>query len=457
MKKSKLLITVTNNLKYDSRVKRHSAFLAGLFDETQVLCLPLPDDTVYLTQDKLRQSFAALPPQDGLEVDLWASAEQLGVLAPLLAAYPFAGLGTDTPPPWYAQACLDAQHTMAQAAGFDLLRGALTGQMPLQQELENLHRLLGGWLHMARQIADIPADVVLCNDLDTLLGGVAHKLRHGSRLVYDAHELYFDIEPTRPPVYKHTLALLERELIQYPDAVMSVGQALVDWLQHSYAFPAPATSIPNCISHLPAAPLPPKQLDPTRIRLYYHGGSDEHRGIEFIIQALPLLDERFSLVLKCTPSDNLPRLQALAQQLGQAERIQWKPPVPAEQIVESCHADGDIALTLPNIPEEGSVVNKVSLTNKFLEYLRAGVPIVSSIHTEHNNIIARYGAGAVARDNSPAAVVDAINQVIASTQGYTAMSAGALRAAADLFDWDSCSQRLRHIFEAVREEQHHGI
>lgn len=446
----KLLICVTNNLKYDSRVKRHALFLSDLFAQTEVLCLPMDDDTAYLEQKQgLRQIFAKMPPapDEGLGVDILAIAEDLGVLAPLLSAFPFIGLGKN-PPPWFINSCLAAQSQMAEASGYTLLHEAQTGEMPIAKELESIHRTLGLWLYMAQQAVQIPADVVLCNDIDTLFCGVAHKLKYGSRLIYDAHEVYFDIEPTRPLVYKQTMAFLERELIQYPDCMMGIGQALVDWERHTFAPPCPAYSIPNCISYMPKQPLKPKALNPDNIRLYYHGASDEHRGIEFIMQALAQLDSRFSLVLKCTPSDNIPALRAYAKQLGIENRVVWKPPVPAQEIVQGCYDDGDIAFTLPNIPETGSVVNKVSLTNKFLEYLRAGVPIISSIHVEHNNIITRYGAGAVAKNNGTEAVLAAINKIIESPEGYTKMSAAAMQAADELFSWERCSQTLKEIFTA---------
>lgn len=443
-----VLVAVTNNLQYDSRVKRHSLFLSEFFDRVDIVCLPLHDGTKHLEQGGITQTFVenAFKTRRGGN-KLLERARRLGVGREVLTAFPFAGLDTMTPPKAFLELGVSLQESMLSAKSFRDVRGALCCDSNPGYDVFALRQLLNLWLNIAEFGAERPADVVLCNDLETLMLGIAHKRRYGSRLVYDAHEIYFDMAPhSHSRMHKSTMALLESELIQHADFVMGVSPGQVEWMKWMYAFSAPCAAVPNCSQYVPAVPLAPKQLDEANIRLYYHGASDPYRGIEELLCALKALPANYTAVLKCMPSEHLPVLKQMAQEPGLAGRVVWKEPVGAEQIIESCHQDGDIAFATPTASVKNCMGGVFALTNKFIEYTKAGVPVIGSTLDVQNDIIERYGAGAVIPDNTVEAILQGIETITQTKEGYTQMSAGALRAAQEVFSWEACSAQLREVF-----------
>lgn len=441
----KLLITLAGSLRYDSRVKRHAASLAPCFGETEILCQPIDEAYLWPQRGDIRQSFAPVPTlRSGVAGGgLAIRARALGLLPALVCAFPWAALSLPAPPHAFDALCHATQDTQLADEALADVRGAVC--LPdSPNDLVNLMATLGGWLDMAACAADIPADVVLCNDLDTLLCGVAHKLRHGSRLVYDAHEIYFDqTVGQQPRLWKNTLALLERELIQHADHVMGVSGSLVEWLRGSYAFSAPATVLPNISLFAPPQPYAPKQLAGGQVRLCYHGVSDDNRGIEALIEALPLLPPGYSSVLRLLPSDNVAALHTLADGLCVAARVAWPDVVPAEDIIPATRQDADIGVFTPS-PAMAQCVNyRVVLANKLIEYLKAGLPVISTPWPEHTRILNEYGAGVIVPDGSGTAVAQAAQDIAQDPVRYTQMSAAALRAADDLFGWDTGEKKLQ--------------
>lgn len=440
----KLLVTVAGSLKFDTRVKRHAAYLSECFSETEVLCLPRGDKEIHLSGGKIKQTFAPLPTmRDGTKGGgLARQAQKLGLFAPLAAAFPWAALSMPSPPQDYHQKCLEAQKTQLAAESFaDVRNAACAPDSP--NDLVNLFAILGGWLAMAHRAVQIPADVVLCNDLDTLFCGVAHKLKYGSRLVYDAHEIYFDqTVGGQPRIWKNTMPLLERELIQHADYVTGVSESLVNWLRKTYAFGAPSAVLPNSSRFAPPKAYPPKALAQNGVRLYYHGVSDESRGIEGIINALPFLPGEYSAVLRLLPSDNLAALKAEAQKAEAENRIGWPAPVSADDIVQKSREDGDIGVFTPS-PSMAKCVNyTVVLANKLIEYLKAGLPVISTPWQEHTRILSQYNAGIIVPNGTGEEVAAAAREIAQDPQKYEEMSANALRAAKELFSWEQSAKKL---------------
>src|SRR5215210_7785875 len=98
----------------------------------------------------------------------------------------------------------------------------------LVRELRGLYRLL----RLARRTAALVragrtlggVDVVHANDLETLPAAYLLARESGSRLVYDAHELYADFDPDAPRAARALLTFLERRLARRADAVVTVSE-----------------------------------------------------------------------------------------------------------------------------------------------------------------------------------------------------------------------------------------
>lgn len=437
----KLLITVTNNLVFDSRVKRHSLFLSGFFNETVVLCSPEPNDDVYLEKEGLHQLFINKTLFDRNPM-LLKRAENCGFAKELISAYPFLGFSTAFLPTDIENSLINVQEIMIDSPVFSDLSNVVCTEESIKQTLLTLNLTFSQWISMAEKALTIPADVVLCNDLDSLLSGVAHKKKFGSRLVYDAHEVYFDMAPGyRSRLYTNTMALLEMELIKYADYVIGVGYHQMNWMKSFYCFSSPYSVVPNCSQYGNLYEINTKPFPAEKVRLYYHGNCDPVRGVNRLIESLKLLDDKYSAVLRIIGDVERMNLQNLVQKLSLEGRVQWKEPVTAEEIICKCHADGDIGMIPTDKSGSQSIGQSSVLTNKFIEYITAGLPVIATDLGDQAEIIKKNHLGIVVADNSPETLLTAINE-LNDKEKYEFMSRQALKTANELFSWEVVSQRL---------------
>jgi len=65
-----------------------------------------------------------------------------------------------------------------------------------------------------------------CNDLDSLLAGVVLKRRLGTRIVFDAHELWTEMSQAKSKQWKDHFVRYEATLLPYADAVISVNDSI---------------------------------------------------------------------------------------------------------------------------------------------------------------------------------------------------------------------------------------
>lgn len=438
----KLIMLVSNNLQYDTRVKRHLSALAKEFDEVLLCARPIPDNQVYLSLPNLKYSFFNWEPypypankklKDALVAmdmfdDIWPTAPAL------LDEH------------YYEPDSLDfekrVQDTLMETPQWkEVLEGIPEEADPVKQT---------GWvfgfldcsIQWAKDVVSESADVIYCNDIDTLLAGAAHKKRHNSRLIYDAHDIYCDIFPgVFPRMHRNMLALHERQLLQYADALLGVSQSELDWMVKTYQVDIPQAVIHNCVEDTIYESFAAKTFS-LPLRLYYHGNADPTRGIGNVIDAVALVPDVVFNV-RCLPGGYLDVLKEKVHAMGLEERVRFLDPVPSSEASEAARKDGDIGIHACSTAK--SVDIEVSLTNKFIEYLKAGLPIITSPIREQAQIVRQYGTGYVLNDDSVESVALTLRQAISEIKKLPRLSKNALRASVKLFDWNIYRGKLVNI------------
>jgi glycosyltransferase involved in cell wall biosynthesis len=230
-------------------------------------------------------------------------------------------------------------------------------------------------------------------------------------LVYDAREDVSGLAVTAPRTVA-ALANLEREFIGYYPRIVTVSESLADLLVRRYHL----RRRPDLVLNAPVAG--PKRPDSPDIRLaaglpdgvplmVYGGGVNATRGIQTAIRALPLVPElHLAVVIRDTrwmPA----ALTGLAQSLGVSDRFHAVPFVEHDQVVNYL-ASADIGISpLLHAPN-----HDVALTNKFCEYLVAGLPIITSDTPEQARLVDDLGIGAVYPAGDPATLAAAARQVL---------------------------------------------
>lgn len=283
-------------------------------------------------------------------------------------------------------------------------------------------------LRIARRLR--PA-VVHANDWNTMWAGLVIKLVCGCRLVYDSHELW----PDRNGRWESRAWLVASEalFVRVADVVMttSPGHAQAIAARYRTQPPLVVRNIPEWVASEPSTLVHPLVL--------YIGGLMPGRGLDQMIDALARLP-RFTLRAVGPGSEQYRSgLLHRADQVGVADRVELRAPVPPSAIREQFR-DAAIGLCLIQ-PICRSY--ELSLPNKLLEYVAGGLPILASDLPVISEIVRGSRLGEVVAPNDPDAIAAGAERLLLADHRATALRG--IRAFATNNTW----ARERELLAAV--------
>lgn len=261
-------------------------------------------------------------------------------------------------------------------------------------------------------------------------------------LVYDARE-YLPGLAHVPPRTVAAYCDLEREFIADFDRVLTVSAPLAELLRRDHRL----RRLPDLVLN---APTVARAADPPSVRraagvpdgvplLVYAGGVNPARGVQTVVEALALLPDVHLAVVINRESHVTAELARLAEQHGVADRYHTAPFVPPEHVTQY-FASADAGLS----PLLHVVNHDVALTNKFCEYLLAGLPVVTSDTPAQADIVRELGVGEVFSAGDAADLARAVGLVLADPAPYRA--AVARPEVQHRFSWDAQAAVLRDVY-----------
>jgi glycosyltransferase involved in cell wall biosynthesis len=336
-----------------------------------------------------------------------------------------------------------------------------------RERLLALHRRLpsGRWRRVMPELVDqeltlgplldrLQIEVIHVHDVFML--GIAARAAHRAalegrtiKIIYDAHE-YIPGVPVVAPRRVAAYADLEREFIRDADRVITVSEPLARWLQRDHKL----ARLPDVVLNAPVEP--PDDAEVTGLRkqlclsedvplLVYGGGVNRARGLGTVIEALPQLPD-VHLAIVARANSVTAELQARAVELGVGDRVHLAPFVAAEVVplyLRSATIGLSPLLHAPN--------HDIAVTNKFCEYLAAGLPIITSDTPAQADLVNELDLGAVYAAGDVDELVRAVRTVLADRDRI------AKRIATDLqlqhrFSWAAQAQVIRSVYTDVMGE-----
>jgi glycosyltransferase involved in cell wall biosynthesis len=284
-------------------------------------------------------------------------------------------------------------------------------------------------------------DILVANDLDTLLPNVLIKKLRNKKLVYDSHEYFFVIlEIQHRPRVKKTWQRIEKYCFPKTDAVITVSQSIADKYKEEYGKEV------KVVRNIPI-------LNTTERRDNLHGcttpakpviilqGNAIHkdRGGEEIIEAMPFINDAVLLIVG--QGDMIPKMKERVVELGLQERVTFTGRVTPEILrIYTDSADLGIAFD-----KNVSLNHYYSLPNKLFEYIHAGVPVISSDLPERKRIIEQYNVGTVLPDLEPQTVANAINFILENKELLCRLKENCIIATQEL-NWENEEKVLMKIY-----------
>jgi glycosyltransferase involved in cell wall biosynthesis len=300
--------------------------------------------------------------------------------------------------------------------------------------------------------AAMKADVYHAHDLVNLQAAALAALINNSALVYDAHELFPEINNRWVRLKKRYWSKVERLLLPKCDAASTVNEFIADEMAGRYHVPPPIV-IYNATNPPPGfdPANPPNHLREalglgreTRIALF-QGWMAEGRGLENLVLSAKHLPTNVVVVML---GFGLYRnkLEQMAQSAGLTQRVRFLDAVPQSKLVEYC-ASADVGL----IPYQAVDLNNFySSPNKLFDYIVAGLPIIANDLPFLRKMVVGHGLGLTAALDSPASYASAISLLLGNDRLLRETRANLL-AAAKIYNWDEEGKKVVRMYEGLNE------
>ena len=281
------------------------------------------------------------------------------------------------------------------------------------------------------------ADVYTANDLDTLLPNFLVARWKKKKLVFDAHELFTEVpELIHRPFTRRIWLALEQLLVPRLSYFMTVNEGLAEVYHHRYGIK------PIAIRNVPILKEPIIQKPEQKI-LIYQGALNVGRGIELMIETMPLLPDWKLWIVGAGDIEN--ELKSLVQKSGLQHQVKFWGKIPFEQL-HQITSQATIGLSL----EEDLGENyRLATPNKVFDYLQAELPVIVSDLPLMKQIVEDWKVGEVMTVRTSETLASLVQQVFHRKITYE----DPIRKAKKHLCWAQEQQLLESIYSEHKGEK----
>lgn len=252
-------------------------------------------------------------------------------------------------------------------------------------------------------------DIFLSNDTDTLPANYLASVIRRKPLVFDAHELF----PEAPEIVdrkwvKKVWTAIEDLIFPRLKNAYTVCDSIAAFYNEKYRINMqvvrniPVKTTPACFPAQKA--LIDKQ---GKKMILYQGAVNVGRGIEWMIDAMPLLADFIFYVIG--NGDKWEELKETVEKMRLTDRVIFTGQIPFEDL-PAYTSQADIGI---NFLENKGLSYYYSLPNRIFDFIRARVPVLACDFPEIRKIIHGYNVGTLIDDFSPQSIASAIKQMSA--------------------------------------------
>ena len=282
------------------------------------------------------------------------------------------------------------------------------------------------------------ADIYLSNDTDTLVSNYLASAIRKKALVFDAHEMFPEVpELTQKPFSKSIWTKIEDWIFPRLKHCYTVCESIADNYNRRYGISMQV--VRNIPFSEPGIHVDKKELASNGKRvLLYQGAVNVGRGVEWMIEAMPYLDDCIFYI--AGDGDVMPEIRAKVKDLNLENRVVLLGKIPLEEL-PSYTRSADIGISL--LANMG-LNYYYSLPNRIFDFMRAGVPVLATDFPEIRRMIDRYGIGQLTGNHEPRYLASTIQEMLAQEKN----TAGFEQANAEL-SWENESLVLLNIINGT--------
>lgn len=336
-------------------------------------------------------------------------------------------------------------------AGYDVL---LVGRehkksKPLQQKTFNQKRITIGpekgkmmyllyWIRLFFYLLFQKADALCAIDLDTVLPVLFASKIKGTKRVYDAHELFTEMQEvvTRPREKKMWDAIEKFTVPQFTFGY-TIGECYAAFFHEKYGV---NYAIVRNATVLRPVTIPDKK----ELYILYQGAVNVGRCFEFLIPAMQYVN---APLIICGEGNYYNEAVALTEKHGLKDKITFKGYVPPDQLkTYTINAWAGITLF-----EAVGPSNRLSMANRFFDYMHSGVPQLCMAYPEYEKVNAQFELAYLIEEPSIDNIAKALNKLISDKSYHLRLQENALKAR-EVYCWQEEEKKLVQVYQQLFSE-----
>lgn len=276
------------------------------------------------------------------------------------------------------------------------------------------------------------ADILLSNDLDTLLPNYITAKLFKRKLIYDSHEYYTGVpELMERPFVRGIWEKIEGYILPKLKSFYTVNESIAALYRKQYQCSVQVVrNIPLYTEVAPAKELPITIPTGKKVVLYQGAGINIDRGLEETIEAFQYID--IAILLVIGGGDVIEDLKNQVKTKGLDSKVFFIAKLPFEQLKAYTQL-AQLGLTL----DKNTNINyRFSLPNKIFDYIHAGLPILASRLVEIERIVENKKVGDFIENHSPNHIAERITFMLSDENQWQQWHRNCLSAAKEL-NWQN--------------------
>ncbi len=282
------------------------------------------------------------------------------------------------------------------------------------------------------------ADAICAIDLDTILPVYYASRLLGKKRVYDAHEIFTELKEviSRPSVYK-MWSWIGNHCVPHFKTGYTIGDCYAAHFKKLYGVDYGVVRNATILKPLQIPAKPERTI-------LYQGWVNVGRCFEQLIPAMKQVDAK---LIVCGEGNFYAQAVALAKEHGLEEKVIFKGYIPPAQLGEYTRS-ATVGITLF---EDTSLSNRLSLANRFFDYMHAGVPQLCNKYAEYEVVNSRFEVACLVPDLTPDAIAAALNKLLTDNTYYNRLQQNCL-AAREVYCWQEEEKKLVSTYKKLFNE-----